>query len=318
MFDRAAIGTAIAAHGVAVRVVICSHQGSSPREAGAAMLVWADTKIEGGQSGTIGGGALEFEAAAKARAMIAGGNTRIERIALGPNLGQCCGGAVTLAYERLDAAALDSVPTTGLHIRPVAADAPADMPLAIHRALKIARGEGTVGTRFVQGWLTEPVAPPKRPIWVWGAGHVGRAIVATMAPLPDLSITWIDTDRARFPAICPAGVTMQIASDPATLVANAPANAEHLILTFSHALDLELCHRILGHGFASCGLIGSASKWVRFRNRLQGLGHTPAQVTQIQCPIGDPSLGKHPHAIAISVASAVLSQPGTARLREII
>ena len=316
MFDRAALDRAIAAHGVVVRVVICTHQGSSPREAGAAMLVWADTTIEGGQSGTIGGGTLEFEAADKARMMIADGSARVERIALGPNLGQCCGGAVTLAYERLDAATLSAIPETGLHVRPVAADAPADMPLAIRRAQKLARAEGTVGTRFLQGWLAEPVAPPKRPIWVWGAGHVGRAIVATLAPLPDLAITWIDTARDRFPADCPANVTLHIAPEPETLVAKAPANAEHLILTFSHALDLALCHRILGHGFASCGLIGSASKWVRFRNRLQALGHTPAQVSRIQCPIGDPALGKHPHAIAISVASAVLSPPAAACLRE--
>lgn len=317
MFDRSALTEAVRRHGAVVRVVICTHQGSSPREAGAAMLVWADASVEGGQSGTIGGGTLEFDATHKARAMLAEGAPRVERMALGPGLGQCCGGAVTLAYERFDAAALDRVPDTGLFTRPVARDAAPEAPLAIRRAQKTARGEGVAATRFLQGWLAEPVAPPTRPVWIWGAGHVGRALVAVLAPLPGLSLTWIDTAPERFPAIPPEGVTIRTAANPADLVPLAPADAEHVILTYSHALDLDLCHRLLSHGFAACGLIGSASKWVRFRNRLQALGHAAPQVARIACPIGDPSLGKHPQAIAISVAAAFLSQSHSARLKEI-
>lgn len=318
MFDRANIAEAVATHGAVVRVVICTHQGSSPREAGAAMLVWADHTIAGGQSGTIGGGTLEYEATAKARTMASQDEPRVERIALGPALGQCCGGAVTLAYERFDATTLAAIPEEGVFVRRVARDAANEMPLAIRRTLKTARGEGFATTRFLQGWLAEPVAPPTRALWIWGAGHVGRAIVATLAPLPDLSITWVDTARTRFPDQIPQGVTPRTARNPATLVPDAPQNAEHLILTYSHALDLDLCHRILTHGFARCGLIGSASKWVRFRNRLQALGHDPAQIARLTCPIGDPALGKHPQAIAISVAAEVLSKPGTIRLREIV
>ncbi|HEY0274759.1 MAG TPA: XdhC family protein, partial [Paenirhodobacter sp.] len=86
----------------------------------------------------------------------------------------------------------------------------------------------------------------------------------------------------------------------------APADARHLILTFSHALDLDLCHRLLRHGFSRCGLIGSASKWARFRSRLSALGHSDAQILRIACPIGDPTLGKHPQAIAVGVAAALL------------
>ena len=94
-------------------------------------------------------------------------------------------------------------------------------------------------------------------------------------------------------------------------MAGAPQDAEHLILTFSHALALDLCHRLLMHGFRACGLIGSASKWARFRSRLAGLGHAPAQIARIRCPIGDPALGKHPQAIAISVAADLLRAPFT-------
>ena len=76
------------------------------------------------------------------------------------------------------------------------------------------------------------------------------------------------------------------------------------MLTYSHALDLELCHRLLTHGFARAGLIGSATKWARFRARLAALGHPPYAIARIDCPIGNPALGKHPQAIAIGVAAA--------------
>lgn len=311
MFDRPALARAVARHGAVVRVVICAHQGSSPREAGAAMLVWRD-----GQDGTIGGGALEYEAAASARAMLAGAAPKVERIALGPALGQCCGGAVTLGFEYLDAQALTTIPETGLYTRALARDAAPEAPLAIRRAEKTARGEGVALTRYLQGWLAEPVAPKARELWIWGAGHVGRALVHTLQPLPGLALTWIDTSRDRFPETLPDGVTHKTAANPATLVAEAPPGAEHLILTFSHALDLDLCHRLLGHGFAACGLIGSASKWARFRSRLQALGHAPHDIARIRCPIGDPALGKHPQAIAISVAADLLSRPALAPARE--
>jgi len=308
-FDREALSQALAEHGPVVRVVVCSVQGSTPREAGAAMLVWA-----GGQSGTIGGGALEFQASAHARTLLAEGGSRIEKVALGPGVGQCCGGALVLGYERFDS--LDAVPPSGLFTRKLSARAPDTPPLAIAAALKAARNQGVVAHRYSDGWLAEPIAAPTRNLWIWGAGHVGRALVAVLAPLPGLAITWVDTDATRFPDAPTPGVTRRIAQDPADLVPEAPASAEHLILTYSHALDLDLCHRLLGHGFRACGLIGSATKWARFRHRLQALGHDPAQILRITCPIGDPSFGKHPQAIAISVAAALLSQP-QAQTREI-
>ena len=88
------------------------------------------------------------------------------------------------------------------------------------------------------------------------------------------------------------------------------------MLTYSHALDLDLCHRLLAHGFARAGVIGSATKWARFRSRLAALGHAPDAIARIDCPIGDPSLGKHPQAIAIGVAQAVLSRKAIPSFKE--
>jgi xanthine dehydrogenase accessory factor len=103
---------------------------------------------------------------------------------------------------------------------------------------------------------------------------------------------------------------------PEAAVMLAPRDAEHLILTYSHALDLALCHRLLTHGFRRAGLIGSATKWARFRSRLAALGHTPGSIAQITCPIGDPALGKHPQAIAIGVAASFLHAKSAASRQE--
>ena len=306
MFDAQALAAALACAPRVVRVVLAEVKGSSPREVGAAMLVWP-----GGQSGTIGGGALEYAAAEGARAMLAAGEAvRFERVPLGPALGQCCGGAVALLSEVYEA-----VPEGEVVARAVSG---APMPLAVKRLLAAQRGEGVAPVaQLVQGWFIEPVARPSRQVWVWGAGHVGRALVAVLAPLPDLAITWVDTAPGRFPDTIPPGVTAVPVADPAALVAHAPKGAEHLVLTYSHALDLELCHRILAHGFARLGVIGSATKAARFRARLHDLGHLPTEIQRIACPIGDTSLGKHPQAIALGVATELLrTAPQRARRGE--
>ncbi|WP_420566902.1 xanthine dehydrogenase accessory protein XdhC [Thalassovita sp.] len=296
-FDLDALRAAVATHGRVVRVVIAAIEGSSPREVGAAMLVW-----ESGQSGTIGGGALEFQAATEARRSKA---DRLSRHALGPELGQCCGGRITLLQEVYDQPRLETL-TGEVIARPVDGS---DMPLAVKRTLARARSQGEAPqTELIQGWFIEPLHRPQQALWIWGAGHVGRALVTTLAPLPNLAITWVDTAPERFPDPLPKGVTALPAAKPEVLAAHAPRDAQHLILTYSHALDLALCHALLSHGFARCGLIGSQTKWARFRARLQDLGHQLASISRIECPIGDPTLGKHPQAIAIGVVRDILTK----------
>lgn len=307
--ELAPLRAAVATHGAVVRVVIVAHQGSTPRETGTAMLVWPS-----GQHGTIGGGALEFDATAQARALLAAGRSaQVARIALGPALGQCCGGAVTLVHERFDAQVMNLLADTRLHARRITGQAARPRAIA-HAQWRAAHAQdGAPALIWTTGWLAELVAPAPRRLWIWGAGHVGRAIATTLAPLPDLALTWIDTAPDRFPDPVPEGIDVLTAACPAALVAQAPRDAGHLILTYSHALDLALCDRLLRHGFASAGLIGSASKRARFCARLRALGHSDAQIARIRCPIGDPMLGKHPQAIAVGVAAALLrAQPAAA------
>jgi xanthine dehydrogenase accessory factor len=301
MFDLDHLRESCAAHHRVARVVIAEVKGSAPREVGASMLVW-----EGGQSGTIGGGALEFEAAQRAATLLTDTQPAlVTRHPLGPSLGQCCGGAVTLVTEVFTIADLSDRTSGTPFCRRV--EGAEQKPLSFQRAIADARGKGLVPeTRFQNGWLIEPTQTVARPLWIWGAGHVGRAMVNTLAPLPHFDITWIDTDPARYPDALPQGVTQLVAKEPARLAEHAPRDAAHLIVTYSHALDLELCHQLLLNDFHFAGLIGSKSKWARFQSRLSSLGHGAHQIARITCPIGDPSLGKHPQAIAIGVASDLL------------
>ncbi|MCK8464251.1 xanthine dehydrogenase accessory protein XdhC [Aliiroseovarius sp. S1339] len=300
-FDLTQLAEVITQHGPVARVVVADTAGSTPREVGASMLVWP-----GGQSGTIGGGELEYRAVDAARSLLAGDRkSTLNRMPLGPALGQCCGGAVTLLTECYSARDTARLAQDGIVARPVT---PTDIaPLAVKRVLDRVRAQGVrPAPQLMQDWMIEPLAQPTTPVWIFGAGHVGRAIIDVLAPLPDLAITWVDTTADRFPTVVPAGVTALPAANPAAAAALAPSNAHHLVLTYSHNLDLELCHAILSGSFASAGLIGSATKWARFQKRLAALGHSAAQINRIQCPIGDPGLGKAPQAIAVGVASALL------------
>lgn len=312
-FDLAKISAAMASHGPLVRVVVARVDGSTPREAGAAMLVWAG-QGQSGQSGTIGGGALEFQATKTARRMLTDGPmSQLKVEPLGPALGQCCGGAVTLVYERITEETLPKLyhqtHNHPYYLRRISSDA-ADQPPKnlLQNVQRHTASQTAQSTAFSGGWLTEPFHPQSQTVWIYGAGHVGRTLAQTLAPLPDFEVSLIDIATDRFPDPMPNNTTALLAPNPADLVAHAPKAAHHLVMTHSHALDLEICHQLLLHRFSSAGLIGSASKWGRFRKRLAQLGHGAAQISSITCPIGDPSLGKHPQAVAIGVAAVLLRQ----------
>ena len=307
-FDKNELSTLVAEHGVVSRIVIVEIKGSTPRDVGTYMYVWAK-----GQSGTIGGGALELEATRAARERLTDGQSGKNRDyssshPLGPALGQCCGGYVKLwteVYEEHRIATL-SEPFVARSY-----DGSLTPSLGVQRSLvNLRNGEQTLDRTLIQdGWIIEPNTLNKRPLWIWGAGHVGRALVSVLADLPDFGITWVDTAQDRFPDRVSSEITILPAHNPSLLMSHAPKQALHLILTYSHALDLDLCHHALRHGFAYCGVIGSDTKWARFRRKLLNLGHSEAEIDRITCPIGQPALGKHPQQIAIGVALELLQAP---------
>lgn len=241
-----------------IRIRIVDARGSTPREVGAAMIVDA----EGRFTGTIGGGVLEWQALAEAQRLLRSGvPARRMSFALGPDLGQCCGGHVTLAFEAVDASEA---------IRPV----------------------------------SEPT-----PLLLFGAGHVGRALALAMAPLP-FSVRWIDPRPDAFPGAFPPNVEPVAQSDPVREISAAPAGAQVLILTHSHALDLALCDAALRReDLPFVGVIGSATKRARFLSQLRAMGHGVNALVRLTCPIGIRDLGsKEPAVIAAGVVVQLLQE----------
>ncbi len=183
------------------------------------------------------------------------------------------------------------------------------MPEGPLRALRVGAARGVPDVApdvpgWRDGWLVERVGAEAPPLWIWGAGHVGRAIAAVVAPLGSHTVTLIDLPAKL--AEAPGGASPLPCADMPALAAHAPVDAAHLIVTHDHGIDLALCDALLRRGFASCGLIGSATKRARFEARLRAMGHA-APFARIDCPIGDPSLGKHPQAIAVGVAAALIA-----------
>jgi xanthine dehydrogenase accessory factor len=266
MLDLAPAATAWRAAGrAAVVVAVQQHQGSVPRESGTRMLVAADAVC-----GTIGGGHLELQAIQRARQRLASGALpHEERIALGPSLGQCCGGALTLRYSALSA----------------------DDPAA---------------------WA---VPAPRFQLQLYGAGHVGRAIVAVLAGVP-CRVQWIDERESEFPPGPLPPQVERVCTEPVEAeVAAAPPGAFYLVLTHSHALDLALTQAILRRGdFGFFGLIGRRTKRASFEHRLLERGVAPSLVARMVCPIGLPGIeGKEPGVIAVAAVAQLLQ---VARQRE--
>lgn len=291
----------------AMLVHVAAVRGSAPREAGARMLV-----LETGIAGTIGGGELEHQAIRQARELLAGGRAAVADRALGPELGQCCGGAVTLAFEPFapaDRAWLERLAEAATKPQRVVRTIAISRSGAISRDWRLAhKADGTVIRTEPGGvWISERVNPANLELWLFGAGHVGRAVVRAVAPL-GFAIHWIDARADAFPPDLPAGVRTLSLAMPELIVDEALPGAYHLVMTHSHALDEEVCAAILARGdFGYLGLIGSATKRARFLGRLKSRNIAPGALERLTCPIGLPQIkGKEPAIIAASVAADLL------------
>lgn len=309
----------------AVLVTVAMVEGSGPREPGARMLVTGDAQCD-----TIGGGHLELRAVEIARAMMADQNhaVRVERFALGPGLGQCCGGVVYLVFEYVDVAlaaiiellqqrrtqdswrisAIDEPNATVLCDdtgRRIAgsADLFATFPTTFSRE----RGTHLVRDESGRRWLVDAVLAPRAHLTLFGAGHVGAAIVRALADLP-CTITWVDEREDMFPQQIPANVRIEATDVPEMLVAASPAGGSFLVMTHSHALDQRLTEAIMLRPDSGWfGLIGSLTKRRQFEHRLAARGVSRERIAAMVCPIGMPGISnKAPAVIAASVCCQLL------------
>ena len=304
-------------HAQLVRVTVVALRGSAPREPGASMLVDPE-----GTVGTIGGGQLEWRATVLAREQLhdpRAAPVRLVDLVLGPDLGQCCGGRVELWLERLtreDTRWLAEAAQKLRAGRPSTIATDFKHGAVTHRVLPSL--PGTHRVRLMRGagedlTLLEMLHRTRPPLYIFGAGHVGQALVRLLADLAMFEITWIDPRAEMLPGGLPAEVRAVVHDAPAQLASAAPPGTRFVVMTHDHALDYELCRAILQRQEAFwLGLIGSASKSARFRSRLLREGLPAASVSQLQCPIGVPGINsKLPAALAISIAAQLL-QTGAA------
>jgi xanthine dehydrogenase accessory factor len=298
-----------------VRISVVQLRGSAPREAGASLLVTHTSVL-----GSVGGGQLEWQATQAAQALLrstAAPAVQLLDFTLGPDLNQCCGGRVQLWLERFtraDLSALQDAATllrdaggvaicTHLNGQRVTRQVAVPALDAVPGVRLLSRADG--GLTLVEGWQRQLPA-----LWLFGAGHVGQAIVRLLGELALHEVTWIESRPGVLPTVLPAHVRSLHREAPAQCVAEAPARTTYLVLTHDHALDFALCRAVLARGdFRSLGLIGSASKRARFRSRLAREGLPRALIDRMACPIGMPGIhSKLPAAIAISVVAQLLAQ----------
>lgn len=298
----------IAEHGAAALVTLAQAEGSSPRETGARMVV----APSGVFTGTIGGGALEWGALAEAQALLARlDGTMIARLdrALGPDLGQCCGGRVLLTIERFGAADRDAVASLAKAERDgvltTIGRVGGDGRLA--RRATSERSPGPAYDVHPDGRVVERFGEEPTAFYLLGAGHVGRALAVALGPLP-FAVTWFDARPGAIPDVFAANVMAIRDGDPAELLARAPDGAFIAIMTHSHAFDLDLTIAALqADRFSYVGLIGSATKRARFTAAMLKMGMAQNAVERLICPIGLTAIkDKAPAAIAASVVAQVL------------
>jgi xanthine dehydrogenase accessory factor len=179
-----------------------------------------------------------------------------------------------------------------------------DAPLIKEFPLGPALGQCCGGHASV---LFEPIRPAGWHVALFGAGHVGRALVGVLGSL-ECRVTWIDSRDTAFPPLLPANAAAALDVAPATRVPPLPAGTYVLVMTHDHALDFEIVAAALPRAdLPFVGLIGSETKRARFVARLARQGMAPAAIRRLVCPIGVPGAGgKAPAEIAIAVAAQLL------------
>ena len=260
--------------------------------------------------GSIGGGMLEYMAIQRARTLLEQGATRHRLISfpLGPDTQQCCGGVVTLFFEPVTETVARAMGELKSHLESgalIATCLGADRKQVFPTT--DCRNDAWLEERDGQPWLIETAHRHRFTVALFGAGHVGSALVHALA-LQSCRVLWFDPRPEQFPQRLPVQVRTDARENPASAVPELPPGALVLVMTHRHPLDYEICRSALRRddlGFV--GLIGSASKRNRFAAQFRRDGLGEASIDRLVCPIGIPGIkGKEPPVIAASVVAQLL------------
>jgi xanthine dehydrogenase accessory factor len=295
-------------HGSAALVSVVGAAGSVPRESGARIVLQPD----GGFFGTIGGGQLEYAAIAAARTALAAGRGKAEfrDWPLGPNLGQCCGGMVKTLTETFDASDLPAVRRLEAAEQAGAFATASRLDDDGRIARSLLPPDAAAAQRdasFATMAFHEKFGEATTPVLLFGAGHVGRAVVLALAPLP-FGVRWIDGRADQFPQYIPQNVVTVCTNAADRELATAPRDAMIVVMTHSHALDFDITVAALQQGtFDFIGLIGSETKRARFTSLARQMGVAAGEIDRLVCPIGLSEIkGKEPAVIAAALAAQLL------------
>lgn len=330
------------ADGPRALITVIETKGSTPREAGTRMVVTKDKclgTIGGGQL------EYRIVDIARAMLGNGNGTRQVHELTLGPELKQCCGGVVKVTVDTLSAADLTWTDNLNEPLEPCVVVSVLENEGSVSQCSRLLVGKtstnGTLGdteldVQAVEAaramlqassehqldpaagmqirkvseqspeLLFEMIRAADFHLMLFGAGHVGKALVNCLGTLP-CRVTWVDSRADEFPASVPPNVTVCVRDTPADEVARAGANTFFLVMTHSHPMDFQICKAVLGGGFDYLGLIGSKSKRARFKKNLIAQG-IPAETTaRLTCPIGIDSIkGKHPATIAIAVVAQLI------------
>jgi xanthine dehydrogenase accessory factor len=292
-------------HGKCAMITIVEVKGSSPRDSGARLIVTED----GFYRGTIGGGALEWQAMARAQSALASGDGRshLTWAALGPDLGQCCGGQVKLFTEIFSTADLGWIGEFALKETQASFSTLLRLDGTGERRV-IVELQGRPGSAWLAlgNLLRETFGEERRHVLLFGAGHVGRALVLALAPLP-FAVTWIDSRQEAFPHAVPADVVLKPLPDPVAALDLGPAQSFVVVMTHSHALDFDIVLAALKDDrFPYVGLIGSETKRARFLSRLRKVGIGEKALPRLVCPLGIAGISSKEPAVIAAAATAEL------------
>jgi xanthine dehydrogenase accessory factor len=307
----ARIRETIERHGAACLLSVVGAAGSVPRETGARIVLQPD----GGFFGSIGGGRLEYEAIAAARAALKAGrgNAQFRDWPLGPNLGQCCGGMVktlTETFDHNDLAAvrrLEQAEKAGAFVTTSRLDDDGRIARVLTSRAAAGDDEEAKPGRFAKTPFTEHFGEATTPVLLFGAGHVGRAVVLALAPLP-FTVRWIDSRPDQFPQYVPQNAVTVCTDAFEAELAEAPRDALIIVMTHSHPLDFEITVAALRRRtFDFVGLIGSETKRGRFTSFARQMGVAQSDIDRLVCPIGITEIkGKEPAVIAAALAAQLL------------
>ncbi|MDR2745806.1 MAG: XdhC family protein [Treponema sp.] len=311
-------------------VTVVADMGSSPRSAGAHMLVGGEGRIRG----TIGGGTLEYRAVQLAREFLESRKSLTKTYRLRPNgeedLGMICGGDMELYFqymkggdEKLAALMVDilahlkkdedtwlftdlSSPTKWAMTVYAADTPPRGIELSKDDIKALARNKGVLlktGGRCLYG---EPVNFAGK-VFIFGGGHVAQALVPVLSTLGFRCVIFDNrkefADRELFPTAYDV-----IAGDYENIYESIETGPNDYVVIVTHAYDLVVLRQVISRGHAYTGLIGSKGKVASVKQQLVAEGIPGETLDRLNAPIGLPIHSETPEEIAISIAGEMIQR----------